>query len=254
MYSWDTYSTEARIADWTANGVFLFTTSFDGAVNAPTDENDAAYTGMATADESGTIVMEGIVGEGSREGQPFAFINGLVLSSNIPIETASSPDPEDGSLVQFTQVMLQWEPGASADSHNIYFGEDFDDVNDGASEVFRGNESFTFFLIGFVGYPYPDGLVPGTTYYWRVDEVEATGTIHEGDVWSFTLPSKTAYDPNPVNNAEFVGVDVTLAWTPGADSTEHHVYFGDNLQDVQAGTGGTDKGTVTDLLAVWTWH
>jgi len=37
------------------------------------------------------------------------------------------------------------------------------------------------------GMPIPDGLVIGTTYYWRVDEVGADGEVAEGDVWSFTV-------------------------------------------------------------------
>ena len=35
------------------------------------------------------------------------------------------------------------------------------------------------------------GLIPGATYYWRVDEVEADGTtIHTGDVWSVHGPCR----------------------------------------------------------------
>ena len=65
-----------------------------------------------------------------------------------------------------------------------------------------------FFIAGFVGYPFPDGLVPGTTYYWRIDEVEADGvTKHKGDVWSFLVPPKTGYNPVPADGAEFISID-----------------------------------------------
>merc|ERR1712232_1091033 len=30
-------------------------------------------------------------------------------------------------------------------------------------------------------------LVPGTTYYWRVDAMSAGGSVVEGDVWTFTV-------------------------------------------------------------------
>jgi hypothetical protein len=61
-------------------------------------------------------------------------------------------------------------------------------VQAGTGGTFRGNQTGTDFIVGFLGYSYPDGLVPDTTYYWRIDEVEANGTtIHKGDVWSFTV-------------------------------------------------------------------
>ncbi|MHC4558931.1 MAG: hypothetical protein ACYS80_16695, partial [Planctomycetota bacterium] len=251
MYCWDTSSTGTRNADWTANGEFLFTTSFDGAQDAPMDEDDAEYIGMATADQSGRIVIEGVPGDLPYDGAPFAFINGLVLSSSNPIEIATSPSPEDKSIVQFTQGMLTWVSGASTVSHNVYFGEDFDDVNDGTvnSDTFIDNLSTTYIVVGY-GYmpndPAPNGLVPGTTYYWRIDELEADDTVHKGQVWSFKVASETVYNPIPANNAQFASVNVTLAWTADSNSTEHHVYFGDNFQDVLDGTGDTDKGMVTD--------
>jgi len=57
IYAYDTGSAGDRIADWTANGEFLLTTSFNGGV-APTNADDNAFTGTAQSDENGTIVME----------------------------------------------------------------------------------------------------------------------------------------------------------------------------------------------------
>ena len=46
------------------------------------------------------------------------------------------------------------------------------------------------------------GLLPGTQYFWRVDEVEMDGvTVHQGDVWSFVSQALTAYWPDPVDGA-----------------------------------------------------
>ena len=100
---------------------------------------------------------------------------------------ASSPIPTDGALHTDTWANLNWSVGDTAVSHDVYFGDNFNDVNDGTAETFIGNQTLTFFVVGFPGFAFPDGLVPGTTYYWRVDEVEADGaTKHKGDVWSFT--------------------------------------------------------------------
>ena len=104
-----------------------------------------------------------------------------------------NPEPADGALNPNTWVSLSWSPGYTAVSHDVYFGDNFYDVEAGTKDTFQGNQTATYFAVGSARYPY---LVPGVTYYWRVDEVEADGvTIHKGDVWSFLVPSKTAYTP-----------------------------------------------------------
>ncbi|MCK4574380.1 MAG: LamG domain-containing protein, partial [candidate division Zixibacteria bacterium] len=86
-----------------------------------------------------------------------------------------------------------------------------------------------------------------TTYYWRIDEVEADGaTVNKGVVWSFTIPTRTAYDPDPSDRARFVDPDVTLSWEPGLNAITHDVYFGENSAEVNDGTGDTSKGTSTE--------
>jgi hypothetical protein len=87
---------------------------------------------------------------------------------------ASAPAPADGTLYEDIWATLSWRPGDFAVSHNIYLGDNFDDVNDGAEGTFVGNQVSTLLIVGFPGMPYPDGLVPGTTYYWRIDEVNDT--------------------------------------------------------------------------------
>jgi hypothetical protein len=159
---------------------------------------------------------------------------------------AIAPAPMDGTLHEDTWVSLGWRAGDGAASHDIYFGESFDNVNDGTGDTFRGNQTDTFFVVGFPGFPYPDGLVPGTTYYWRIDEVEADGTTkHKGDVWSFTVPPKTAYFPEPADGAEIVDVDVELAWTPGFGSKLHTVYFGETFEEVDTAAGGSPQGAAS---------
>ncbi len=160
--------------------------------------------------------------------------------------TAFSPDPADGAIHEDTWVSLSWKPGTSAVSHDVYFGENFDDVNDGAEGIFYGNQDTTFFVVGFPGFPYQEGLVPGTTYYWRVDEIEADGTTtHKGKVWSFMVPPKTAYAPGPAEGTESIDPDADLSWTAGFGSKLHYVYFGDNFDDVNNADGGLPQGVTT---------
>ncbi|MBN2314677.1 MAG: hypothetical protein JXM79_12170 [Sedimentisphaerales bacterium] len=164
------------------------------------------------------------------EGEPFPF--------------ALNPTPADGALHEDTWANLSWSPGALAVSHDVYLGDNFDDVNDGVGDTFRGNQEGTFLVIGLPGFPYPDGLVPGTTYYWRIDEVNDVdpNSPWKGDVWSFSIPPKTAYDPDPANGADSVATDARLSWTPGFGAKLHTVYLGDDLETIANATVGISSG------------
>jgi len=160
---------------------------------------------------------------------------------------ALGPVPADGAIHPDTWVNLSWMPGGHTVSHDVYLGDNFDDVNNGAAGTFQGNQTSTFLVVGFPGFAYPDGLVPGTTYYWRIDEVNDTepNSPWKGNVWSFSIPPKTAYAPEPADAAEQVDPDANLSWTAGFGSKLHTVYFGDNFDEVDSATGGLRQGVAT---------
>ncbi|MFH1717126.1 MAG: hypothetical protein ABIF19_07230 [Planctomycetota bacterium] len=161
---------------------------------------------------------------------------------------AKDPIPEDGAIHENTWVTLSWTPGKFAVSHDVYLGEDFDVVNEATrdSDVYRGNQVADFYVAGFPGFAYPEGLVPGTTYYWRIDEVNDAdpNSPWKGDIWSLTIPPKTAYNPNPADGAEGVPLTATLKWTPGFGAKLHTVYFGDNFDEVSNAAGGLPQGAL----------
>ncbi|GAG18428.1 unnamed protein product, partial [marine sediment metagenome] len=174
-------------------------------------------------------------------------IQGIMNGVGGGFPLASTPGPRDGELHEDTWVNLSWRPGDSAVSHDVYLGNNFDDVNAGAEGTFQGNQAETFIVVGFPGFAYPDGLVPGTTYYWRIDEVNDTepNSPWKGDVWSFSIPPKTAYNPDPADGAESVDPDVQLSWTGGFGAKLHTVYFGDNFDDVNDGVVGLPQALTT---------
>ncbi len=108
----------------------------------------------------------------------------VVMGGGIDPGAASNPNPadEDGDVCR--DVILGWTSGQYADTHDVYFGTVFEDVNDASrdndprgllvSPGQRGNSYDPFGLLDF-----------DQTYYWRVDEFDGTET-HTGDVWSFT--------------------------------------------------------------------
>jgi hypothetical protein len=159
---------------------------------------------------------------------------------------ATTPNPEDGAMLDATWVSVSWKPADSAVSHDVYMADNFDDVNDRTAAAFRGSQTSASIIVGLIGFPFPDGLVPGTTYYWAIDEVEADGTTkHKGAVWSFGIQSRSAYNPNPPDGGQYVDPDVTLGWRPGLDAKLHTVYFDDNFDDVNNAVVGLPQAETT---------
>jgi len=170
-----------------------------------------------------------------------AYVPGI---GPVPPMKASEPDPADGTYLDQTWATLSWTPGNSAVSHDVYVGDNFDDVNDGAGDTFRGNQGDDFYVAGFPGFAFPDGLINGTTYYWRIDEVNNAdpNSPWKGDVWSFTVTPKTAYIPQPADNAEFVDLNVTLRWTAGFGAKLHYIVFGEDFDEVNNAVAGIPNG------------
>ncbi|MBC8472870.1 MAG: hypothetical protein H8D56_25690, partial [Planctomycetes bacterium] len=163
---------------------------------------------------------------------------------------ARRPVPEDGALHADTWISLAWRAGYYAVSHDVYMGVNFDDVDAGAEGTFIGNQATANAVAGFPGFAFPDGLVPGTTYYWRVDEVNEAdpNSPWKGPVWSFSVPPKTAYNAVPADGAKFIDPEADLRWTAGFGAKLHHVYFGESFDDVNNAAGGLPQGITTYAL------
>jgi hypothetical protein len=159
-----------------------------------------------------------------------------------------NPSPADGAMHTDTWVTLSWYSGDFAVSHDVYLGDNADDVTAGTGDTFQGNQASTSFVAGFPGFVYPEGLVPGTTYYWRIVEVNEAdpNSPWSGPVWSFSIPPKTAYNPSPPDGAGGIGPnDVALEWTPGFGAKLHTVYFGQTYDEVDSAAGGPPTGLTT---------
>jgi hypothetical protein len=105
-------------------------------------------------------------------------IPSMELIAAAPRHRSSNPFPRDGATDVLREVVLSWSPGMFANTHDLYFGTVFDDVNNGIGGITQDANSYT---------P-PQRLDLGTTYYWRVDEVNGPPdyAVNEGSLWSFT--------------------------------------------------------------------
>jgi len=126
---------------------------------------------------------------------------------------SSGPVPSDGAGGVDVHANMSWDGAIRAASYEVYFG------TDPSNPTYRGQ--FTNPL-----YDPPFTLTQNTTYYWRVDVVNAFGTT-TGELWSFdtnqaqiglnvtTLP-RTVQQGNNLPNDSFTVTNVgsgTLTYT-----------------------------------------
>jgi len=213
-----------------------------------TIDGDTIHAAIPLADlglEPGETIAVSAFQEGASNGWQVDWVESVELTLEDSSVSAYNPDPEDGAILTEIWVTMNWSPDKAAVSHDVYFGDNYDDVANGTGDTFQVNQDrdINFYIAGFAGYPNPDGLVPGTTYYWRIDEVNEADprSPWKGDVWSFSIPPRTAYNPDPADGAGFVDPDADLSWTAGYGAKTHTVYLGENYEDVNNAADGTSQ-------------
>jgi hypothetical protein len=172
---------------------------------------------------------------------PPAEVPTVMEGKIVGIPEAAQPTPADGALNESTFAQLAWLPGLSADSHNLYIGTNAAVVERATEPTVANLTQATLWLgLPMPGDPFPEGLQFGTTYYWRVDEVSQgdPDSPWKGKVWSFTVPSKEAYDPYPSDSMIQVLSDQTVSWHAGFGAETHTLYLGTDPDQV----AGADSG------------
>jgi hypothetical protein len=156
-------------------------------------------------------------GEYTRVG--FDLFQGPATKPN-PSSPTSGICPENG-------ITLTWTAGENADRHEVYFGTNWDDVNDATTAVdpcgvYQGSQN-----LGNESYP-TGWLEYGKTYYWRIDEVNDTDPCTwKGAVWQFSTENGRATDPSPLNGRRGIRPGpVLLQWTPPCYLTAQTLRYG----------------------------
>jgi len=154
---------------------------------------------------------------------------------------AHSPSPRDGVMLDKTSANLSWQPGIFAVLHDVYLGESLEEVSAATrddTDIFVGRQPTEILPVGSGGGPVPDALVPGKTYYWRVDEVNDTepNSPWKGNVWSFWIQPVTAFSPFPPDGMKYVDPDQNLTWKAGIGALFHTVFFGESYDEVNNAT------------------
>ncbi len=158
-------------------------------------------------------------------------------------ELASAPMPDDQFADVPRSVVLNWAAGEYAVKHDVYFGIDFDAVNE--AEI----DSNLLISQGQVGTTLDIGVLEfGQTYYWRVDEVNGApdNTVFNGNTWSFTVEPKSISIPGST-------ISVTASSVGNEFSMPERTIDGSGLDanDMHAITPETMWFTVVTDLDPW---
>lgn len=148
---------------------------------------------------------------------------------------AYGPTPVDGATGVLTPL-FEWNAGDTAILHKIYLGTDPDLTE---ADVVAPQHPLQVYFHG-------PGLVPGATYYWRVDEFDLLGGTHAGPVWTFTAAPLTAFEPIPADGAKYQALETELVWQAGVNAISHDLYFSEVAQDVIDGAAAAFQGNLTD--------
>jgi len=125
------------------------------------------------------------------------------------------PYPDSGATDVDLDIVLTWRAGREAAEHNVYLGTNQQAVTDGTAPVVATTEA---------SYE-PLSLDLGTTYYWRVEEVNdfQTPAKWEGDVWNFTTRDYLVVDDfesyNDIPEGEEGSNLVYATWVDGFGTT-----------------------------------
>ncbi|MFA5292709.1 MAG: hypothetical protein WC496_06705 [Phycisphaerae bacterium] len=158
-----------QIANWGSwNGDDPITYIYDySLILNQIDFNNLTYLGVIFASNWGNYDSGGVY-----------YLDNIKL---IGEGMAYEPSPTNHEVDVAGGSNLIWSEGAGAVTHDVYFGTNFNDVNDAN----RTNPMGVLKSEDQDANVYTPTLALYKTYYWRIDEVNSLGVITKGEVWDF---------------------------------------------------------------------
>ncbi len=209
-------------ADGESNG------SFSDMMEVNIDAGGAHYLDYTFTADDTDVTIQFITHNDNMSAHIYGLSNEVI---GLPAR-ASNPDPADAADDIPRDVTLGWDVGAFANTHDVYLGTVFDDVNDATRAdprgvlVSQGQTSTTYVL--------SDILEFGQTYYWRIDEVNGAPdtTVYKGEVWSFTAepfayPIASVIATTNGDSDEGAGPEKTVDGSGLNEADQHSTYSTD---------------------------
>ncbi len=163
----------------------------------------ADYASNTSVDLGGVPARFVRLNVGSGWGQMGQYGLSEVQFLYIPVQ-AREPEPADGAGEVPPDSTLAWRSGREAVSHAVYFGDDPETLSLAGTAQ---QASFT-----------PTAMEFGSTYYWRVDEVNdfAEPALWTGDLWSFSTQEYALIDGFETYNDDLeAGTTIFDTWLDG---------------------------------------
>ncbi|MHC4507668.1 MAG: discoidin domain-containing protein [Planctomycetota bacterium] len=121
---------------------------------------------------------------------------------------AREPSPDSGAADVGPAATLTWRAGREAATHNVYLSTDEQAVIDGNAPVVTVADA-----------SYSSALDLGSTYFWRIDEVNdaETPTTWPGDIWSLSTPDYLVVEDFEDYN-DYPPYEVYSTWADGYEN------------------------------------
>ena len=159
----------------------------------------------------------------------------IMAGGEIQSGAAALPKPANRATEVPQEAVLSWMAGDYADTHDVYFGTVFDDVNDASrdndpnSVLVSQNQDVTTYE--------PPGLLEfAQSYYWRVDEFNDLdpNSPWKGNLWSFKVINYFIVD-NFEDYNDYPPDDIFSTWQDGYDVDTNGALIGYDQPDIDAG-------------------
>ncbi len=162
-------------------------------------------------------------GSGNIIGSNTTLYKGLVWKFTSHDGKAYNPNPYNGRNGLTEPLALRWTKGDFATSHMVFVGTDSATVYSATSsttKVYRSTQTGTSYSLTGLATNWYGPLVPGTTYWWKVTEVNGTTQWGSTGLSGVTAPVLWTFTPSGIitiddfedyNNT----ADVNANWTMG---------------------------------------
>ena len=195
-------------------------------------ENSALLTGNVLHDSDpftlgNNPVGQGIIGQ-MRDARAYdralTSVEIFAIAGNDP-ELPVAISPANNSININTKTALEWSAGVGVTSHEVYFGTDFNDVNDGIGTLISIQSGTRYPAIGTLN------LTFNTTYYWRINELPTNAS---GTTWKFTTGGFIGLDGFESYTG---GTNLRNTWVPEGYAAPSFIYLSKLSTDGRANSG-----------------